>query len=84
MPRASFSVEPVRAGILNMNELARRDIEFQASARPVDANAYELNTPTGIVDLRTATRCARIESRLAHQDHRRIPKLQSGMAFARR
>jgi P4 family phage/plasmid primase-like protien len=44
-----------KAGILNMVELARRDIEFQVARDLLDANAYELNTPTGIVDLRTAT-----------------------------
>ena len=44
-----------KAGILNMVELARRDSAFQVSRNLLDANAYELNTPTGIVDLRTGT-----------------------------
>lgn len=42
-----------RAGITDMVRLARSNPAMRVSREVLDANGYELNTPSGIVDLRT-------------------------------
>jgi P4 family phage/plasmid primase-like protien len=44
-----------RSGITGMVRLAQSDPDIRVNRGMLDANSYELNTPTGIVDLRTGT-----------------------------
>lgn len=44
-----------KASIMGVIELAKRDRNLQVSRDLLDANPYDLNTPTGIVNLRTGT-----------------------------
>jgi P4 family phage/plasmid primase-like protien len=44
-----------KSSIMGVIELAKRDRDLQVSRDVLDANPYDLNTPTGIVDLRTGS-----------------------------